>query len=97
MMYCSTPYWDILPRDKKIDKFVKSIQNTILEKIFNNSSCSTFCKDFVNICYENASFLILEDSSWLKLVYFLTKIEIWFVKYLFPIDGDNLYSLLEGG
>ena len=31
-----------------------------------------FCKDFVDISHENASFLILEDSLWLQLIYFLT-------------------------
>ena len=31
-----------------------------------------FCKDFVDISHENASFLILEDSLWLQRIYFLT-------------------------
>ena len=48
-----------------------------------------FCMSFVNITYENASSLILEDSIRLQLIYFLTKIAFWFVKCLFPIDGDT--------
>ena len=31
-----------------------------------------FCKDLVNISYENVSFSILEESIWLKPIYFLT-------------------------
>ena len=31
-----------------------------------------FCKYFVNISYENASFRTLEDSIWLPLISFLT-------------------------
>ena len=49
-----------------------------------------FCTDFVDISYENASFSILEDSIWLKLIYFLTTIAFWLMKYLFLIDGDML-------
>ena len=33
---------------------------------------------------------VLEDSVWLDLIYFLTSITFWLVKYLFGIDGDNL-------
>ena len=29
-----------------------------------------FCKDFVDISHENASFDVLEDSLWLDFVYF---------------------------
>ena len=47
------------------------------------------CKDFVNITYENASFCVLEDSKWLQLIYFLTTIAFWCVKYLFRINGDK--------
>ena len=35
------------------------------------SDIEIFCKDFFNISYENASFLILEDSIYLELIYFL--------------------------
>ena len=48
-----------------------------------------FYKDFVDICYENASFLILEDSVWLQLLYFLTAIAFWFLKCFIPIDGKT--------
>ena len=34
---------------------------------------------------ENASFGIREDSMWLQLIYFLTTIAFWPVKYLFRI------------
>ena len=40
-------------------------------------------KDFVDISYENASFYILEGSLWLKLIYFLTTVAFWLVKYFF--------------
>ena len=49
-----------------------------------------FCKDPNDFSYENALFLVLEDSIWLHLIYFLTVIAFWFVKHLFPIHGDNL-------
>ena len=48
---------------------------------------SVFCMNFVHIIYRNASFLTIEDSIWLQLIYFLTVISLWFVKCLFPIDG----------
>ena len=41
-----------------------------------------FCKVFVDIGYENASFGILEDSMWLQLIHFLTAIAFWLMKYL---------------
>ena len=47
------------------------------------------CKDFVDITYEIALFSVLEDSLRLDLIYFLTKIAFWLIKYLFRIDGDN--------
>ena len=53
-------------------------------------SLEVFCKDFVDISYENASFGILEDSIWLQLIYFLTTITFWFMKILFWVDGGNL-------
>ena len=45
---------------------------------------------WLTISYENALFLILENSIWLQPIYFLAAIAFWFVKYLFPIDGDTL-------
>ena len=33
---------------------------------------------------------MLEDSIWLDLIYFLTTIAFWLIKYLFRIDGNNL-------
>ena len=53
-----------------------------------------FCKEFVNISHENASFRTLEDFIWLQLIYFLTTIAFWFVKYPFPIDGNTVNYLL---
>ena len=54
-----------------------------------------FCKDFVDISYENASFSIPEESIWLKPIYFLTAIAFWLMKYLFLIDGDILRVLAK--
>ena len=59
-------------------------------EVLNNSLLWSFCKDFVDISYENASFLILEDSIWLQLIYCLTTIALWFVKYLFTIVRNTL-------
>ena len=44
-----------------------------------------FCKDFVDISYENASFGILKGSIWLQLIYFLTAIAFWPMKYIFRV------------
>ena len=52
-----------------------------------------FCTDFVDISYENASFSILEESIWLKAIYFLTTIAFWLMKYLFLIDEHILRVL----
>ena len=45
----------------------------------SGSWSTVFCKDFVDISYDNASFGVLEDSIWLDLIYFLV-----------AIDGDNV-------
>ena len=39
-----------------------------------------FCKDLIDISYQNALLLVLEDSIWLQLICFLTVIAFWFVK-----------------
>ena len=52
-----------------------------------------FCKEFVDISCENASFSIPEESIWLKLIYFFTTIAFWLMKYLFLIDGNILRVL----
>ena len=44
-----------------------------------------FCKNFVDISYENASFGILKGSIWLQLIYFLTAIAFWPMKYIFRV------------
>ena len=41
-----------------------------------------FCKNIVDISYENASFLQCLLPVWLLLIYFLTTIIFWFVKCL---------------
>ena len=48
------------------------------------ASCILY-KKFVDISYETASFGIQEDSIWLQLIYFLTTIAFWSMKYLFRI------------
>ena len=48
-----------------------------------SASWSILYKEFVDISYENASFGIQEDSIWLQLIYFLTTIAFWPLKYLF--------------
>ena len=53
------------------------------------AASEVFCKDFVDINYDNTSFRILEALLWFKLFYFPTTIAFWFAKYLFPIDRDT--------
>ena len=38
--------------------------------------------------------LILEDSMWLQLIYFLNRISFWFVECLFLIDGAIKLNLI---
>ena len=45
-----------------------------------------FCKDLVDINYENTSVCILESSIWMHLIYSLTSIPHWFAKCIFPIN-----------
>ena len=54
-----------------------------------------FCEKFVDSSYENNSFLILEDSTWLQLIDFLTTIPFWTAKSLFPIDRDSHVTYLR--
>ena len=49
------------------------------------ASWSILYKEFVDISCENASFDIQEDSICLQLIYFLTTIAFWPMKYLFWI------------
>ena len=58
--------------------------------VASESWSAVFCKDVVDISYENASFGVLDDSIWLDLIYFLTTNAFWLMKYFFRIDGDNL-------
>ena len=91
MIYLGITSWVTLPeyKDRKIHKH--SLKNKILDKEFNNSPCTkVFCKAFVDIVFENASFLILEDPIWLQLIYFLSPVAFWFVKCLLSIDTDTL-------
>ena len=44
----------------------------------------SFCKDFVDISYENASFGMLEVLLWLQLIYFLIAVAILVRKISFP-------------
>ena len=63
-------------------------KHDVLENTVLITPLEVFCKDFVDINNENASFLILEDSLWLQLIYFLKTIAFWFVKCIFPVNGD---------
>ena len=76
-----------------VTKFRTSIWKNICELLL--LSLEVFCEDFVDISYEIASYRILQDSIWLQVIYFLTTVAIWFVKYLFRIDGDNLRVLAK--
>ena len=74
----------------------KSLRTAILKIICKRLlPLELFCKDFVNISYENTSFSIPEESIWLKPIYFLTTIAFWLMKYLFLIDGDILRVLTK--
>ena len=52
-------------------------------------------KEFVDISYENASFGIQENSIWLQLIYFLTTIAFWPMKYLFRILGNCVVFIAQ--
>ena len=75
----------------------KFLRTSILKKIsyWLFLPLEVFCKDFVDISYENVSFRKVQDSIWLQVMYYLTRITYWFVKYLFWIDGDKLRVLPE--
>ena len=52
------------------------------------TSLQVFCKDFVEVSNENASFTVLlttEDSIRLQLIYLSTRIAFWLVKYIFQV------------
>ena len=70
-----------------VANIAKSLRTTILkincERLL--LPLEVFCKDFVNISYENASFGILKGSIWLQLIYFLTAIAFWPMKYIFRV------------
>ena len=52
-----------------IAKFLRtSILKIICERML--LYFEVFCKDFVDVSYENALFGILEDCIWLQLIYF---------------------------
>ena len=53
-----------------------------------------FCKDFVEISYENASCRILEALQWLQLIYLIT-IAFWFVNIFFDRWGHSKLTTLE--
>ena len=77
-------------QSRKFEKFINNRWNTKSWRRSFTTALELFCKDFVDISYKNALFDILEDSVWLQLVYFLTTVVFFFVKYLFPIVGDTL-------
>ena len=73
----------------------KCFKIPILKIICEWLPLEVLCKDFVDISYENASFGILEHSLWLQLIYFLTTIAFWLMKYLFRFDGNKLSVLAK--
>ena len=75
----------------------KSLRTSILKIIFKGLllPLRLFCKDFVNIKYENASFGIPEDSIWVQLIYFLITIVFWIMKYFYRTNGTTLECQLN--
>ena len=74
-----------ITRVEKLKIHKHSLKYIIFGEEFNNSSYTeVFRKDFVDNSFENALFLILEDSICLQLIYFV------FVKCLLSVDGDAL-------
>ena len=73
----------------------KSLRKPILKIMWERVlvSFEVFCKDLINISYENATFGILGDSIWLQLIYFFTTIAFWVARCPFQIKEDN-FSLL---
>ena len=76
------------------NKYSEILKNTFLITICEQLLMTLEVRYFVDISYENASFGVLEDFVWLDLIYFLTTIAFWLIKYLFRIDGDNLGVLV---
>ena len=70
---------------RKFEKFINI-------KIHNLVPLKVFREGFINISYENASFLMLvcfplgKWNYYMAAAYFLSATEFWFVKCLFPID-----------
>ena len=59
-------------------------------------SLEVFCiRKLLIFSYENASFGIQEDSIWLQLIYFLTTIAFWPMKYLFRILGNCVVFIAQ--
>ena len=69
-------------------EYCKIFENIYFEdhlQMAASASWSILFKEFVDTSYDNASFGIQEHSIWLQLIYFLTTIAFWSMKYLFWI------------
>ena len=73
---------------RKFEKFINIHWNTKSLRRSSMTLHKVFCKDYANISYQNASFLILEHSA----AYLFTNFNCMLVlkKCLFLIDGDTL-------
>ena len=61
---------------RKFEKFINIHENNKSLRKSPISLLEVFCKDFVDISYENTSFHILEDFIWLQFIYFLTAVTV---------------------
>ena len=81
MMYCPTA------RRRKFEKFTNIHEHTKFLRMSPITPLEVFCKDFIDIIYENTSFHILEEFIRLQYVYFLTKASFsnrWVIVNLLP-------------
>ena len=72
-------------QSRKLKKFINMHWSTKPLRRGFITPLELFCRDFVDISYENASFRIIEDIVWLQHIYFVTTIVFLSVKYIFPL------------
>ena len=77
-------------QSRKFEKFINIPQNTKSLRRSSITPLEVFCKDFVDISYQNASFRILEAFHGCSLSIFNCNCILACEIYIFPFDGDTL-------
>ena len=76
----------------------KLLRPSILKNICKSNGCICLLKYFVKTLSILAVRMLrfaYYRTIWLQVIYFITTIAFWFVKYLFRIDGDDLGGLAK--